>query len=107
MAVQAVVIVQMAGQRVDDNSLIRTVPVTGGTVDQGPYLKVNFKGEAREAEMRLLLVEVHGSLAAGPGQLGDYYVCIVTPDRSSVANKLRASGIVDAVMEVDGLPPRP
>ena len=37
----------------------------------GPYLKVNFKADAREADIRLLLVEIHGSLAGGPGQLGD------------------------------------
>jgi hypothetical protein len=75
--------------------------------EQGPYLKVNFKGDAREADIRLLLVEVNGSLAAGPGQLGDYYVRIAAPQTEAAAAKLRASTIVDAVAVVDALPARP
>jgi hypothetical protein len=105
VALQTVVIVQMAGEPVDDASQMRAIPPSA-MVDEGPYLKVNFKGEAREAEIRLLLVEVHGSLAAGPGQLGDYYVRIPADQIAAVTGKLRASSIVDAVAVVDGLPPR-
>lgn len=106
VAVQGVMIVQMAGEADDDASLIRSAPPTVA-VEQGPYLKVNFKGDAREAEIRLLLVEVNGSLAAGPGQLGDYYVRIPAAQADAVAGKLKASAIVDAVAVVDALPPRP
>jgi len=105
VAVQTVVIVQMAGEPLDDASQMRAVPGSA-VVDQGPYLKVNFKGEARESEIRLLLVQVHGSLAAGPGQLGDYYVRIPAEQIATVTEKLRASSIVDAVAVVDGLPPQ-
>jgi hypothetical protein len=105
VAVQTVVIVQMAGEPVDDASQIRAIPPSA-VVAEGPYLKVNFKGEAREAEIRLLLIEVHGSLAAGPGQLGDYYLRIPADQLAEVTGKLRASKIVDAVAVVDGLPPR-
>lgn len=106
IALQTVVIVQMVGEAGDDASQIRAIP--GASVaEQGPYLKVNFKGEAREADIRMLLVEVHGSLAAGPGQLGDYYLRIPPQQVAAVAGKLQASGIVDAVAVVDALPPRP
>ena len=76
-------------------------------IDKGPYLKVNFKSDAREADIRLLLVEVNGSLAAGPGQLGDYYVRVPAPQLAAVTEKLKASGIVDGVALVDALPARP
>jgi hypothetical protein len=105
VAVQTVVIVQMAGEPIDDASQMRAIPGSS-VVDEGPYLKVNFKGEAREAEIRLLLVEVHGSLAAGPGQLGDYYVHVPAQQIAAVTDKLRASSIVDGVAVVDGLPTR-
>jgi hypothetical protein len=105
VAVQGVVILQMVGERDDDASLMRS-PRPSAVVDQGPYLKVNFKGEAREADIRMLLVEVHGSLAAGPGQLGDYYVRIPAAQADAVAGKLKASAIVDAVAVVDALPAR-
>ena len=105
VAVQSVVIVQMAGERADDASQLRTI--AGSTpVDEGPFLKVNFKGEARETEIRLLLVEVHGSLAAGPGQLGDYYVRVAPDKVAAASDMLRASPVVDAVAVVDGLPAR-
>jgi hypothetical protein len=106
VAVQGVVIVQMAGEQDDEAGLMRSVP-PGQMVEQGPYLKVNFKGDAREADIRMLLVEVHGSLAAGPGQLGDYYLRIAAPQLDAVTDKLKSSAIVDAVAVVDALPPRP
>ena len=105
VALQAVVIVQMAGSGEDDASQMRAIPGSR-VVEQGPYLKVNFKGDAREADIRMLLVEVHGSLAAGPGQLGDYYVLVPAPQVAAVSDKFKASTIVDAVTVVDALPAR-
>ena len=102
VALQAVVIVQMAGE--DESSQLRSVP--GSAVEQGPYLKLNFKPDAREADIRLLLVEVQGTLAAGPGQLGDYYVRVPPARLEAAQQAMRASSIVDGVAVVDGLPAR-
>jgi hypothetical protein len=107
VAVQAVVILQMATTpSIDDATQIRAVPPVSA-IDPGPYLKVNFKGEAREADIRLLLVEVRGSLVAGPGQLGDYYVQVTPGQITAMTARLQASTIVDAVTPVDALPPSP
>ena len=106
VALQTVVIVQMAGNSDDDAGQIRAIPGKS-VLEQGPWLKVNFKAEAREADIRMLLVETHGSLAAGPGQLGDYYVRIPAAQVAAVSDKFKASGIVDAVSVVDALPARP
>jgi hypothetical protein len=103
VAVQGVVIVQMVAERDDESSLIRSLP-PGQVAEQGPYLKVNFKSDAREADIRMLLVQAHGSLAAGPGQLGDYYVRVPAPQAESLAAQFRASAIVDGVAIVDALP---
>jgi len=105
VALQTAVIVQLVVDRDDESNQIRAIQ--GSVVDKGPYLKVNFKGDAREADIRMLLVEVHGSLAAGPGQLGDYYVRIPAQQLAAVTDRLKASGIVDDVAVVDALPPRP
>jgi len=75
-------------------------------VDPGPFLKVNFKADAREADIRMLLVEIDGSLAGGPGQLGDWYVRIPEARITAAAEKIKASAIVDGVARVDALPPR-
>jgi hypothetical protein len=104
VAVQAVVIVQMTSE-VDESQQIRAIP--GAAVEeQGPYLKVSFKPDAREADIRLLLVRMRGSLAAGPGQLGDYYVRVPQERFAAASDMLRGSAIVDTVAVVDGLPPR-
>jgi hypothetical protein len=90
----------------DDSSEIRAMKAS--VVEKGPYLKVNFKADAREADIRMLLVEVHGSLAAGPGQLGDYYVRVPQEkELAAMTDKVAASQIVDSVAVVDALPPRP
>ncbi len=102
LAVQTVVIVHLVGEREDDSTQLRAIQ--GSVVEKGPYLKVNFKTDAREADIRMLLVEVHGSLAAGPGQLGDYYLRISAEQLASATSRLKQSPIVDEVATVDALP---
>ena len=106
VAVQAGIIFHIAGVNEDESTQLRALQATS-VVDQGPYLKVNFKPDAREADIRLLLVEVNGSLAAGPGQLGDYYVRVPAAQLAASGDKLKASGIVEQVAVVDALPARP
>jgi hypothetical protein len=106
VAVQAGIIFHIAGVNEDASSELRALKAST-VVDTGPYLKVNFKPDAREADIRLLLVEVNGSLAAGPGQLGDYYVKVPAAQVDASGGKLKASAIVEQVAVVDGLPARP
>ncbi len=106
LALQAVLIAGLINQRTDDDTT-ELRAIQGSVVEKGPYLKLNFKADAREADMRLLLVEVQGSLAAGPGQLGDYYVRVPESQLQGITEKVRASPIVDGVAVVDALPARP
>ena len=107
VAVQAVVIGNLASDAEDDRERDRAPSSPPAWSEKGPYLKVNFKPDAREADIRLLLVEVNGSLAGGPGQLGDYYVRVprIASTRPITA-KLSTSPIVEGVAVVDGLPAR-
>ncbi|HUG22728.1 hypothetical protein [Piscinibacter sp.] len=106
VALQTAVIVGMVMEPADDTSELRAIQ-QASVADQGPYLKVNFDADAREADIRLLLVEVNGSLAAGPGQLGDYYVRVPAERLAAITHRLKASEIVDGVAVVDALPGRP
>lgn len=105
VAVQAAVIGGLISTEGDETSEIRAAPQSA-VVEKGPYLKVNFKPDAREADIRMLLVEVQGNLAAGPGQLGDYYVRVPEQQLAAISGKLAASPIVDAVAVTDALPAR-
>jgi len=103
VVVQGIVIANLANKD-DTTTEMRANPPT--VVDPGPFLKVNFKADAREADIRMLLVEVNGSLAGGPGQLGDWYVRIPEARIQAAANAVKASPIVDGVARVDALPER-
>jgi hypothetical protein len=105
VALQGVVIASLMSER-DEWDAIRS-PKPSVIAESGPYLKVNFKADAREADIRLLLIGVQGSLAAGPGQLGDYYVRIPKAQFAAATTQLQASAIVEGVSVVDALPGRP
>jgi len=55
----------------------------------------------------MLLVEVNGSLAGGPGQLGDYYLRVPESRFADSERKLKQSTIVEQVAIVDALPAKP
>lgn len=75
-------------------------------VEEGPLVKVNFAPDARESDIRMLLVSVEGTLAGGPGQLGDYYVRVPAGKEAAAAAKLKGMAIVQAVELAPGIPPR-
>ncbi len=77
-----------------------------GNAAAGTMLKINFRPDAREAEIRMLLIDVHGSLAGGPGQLGDYFVVVPKEHADAVEVKLKTSTLVEAAVVVPGLPAR-
>ena len=106
VAVQGLVIVQLMERHEDDSTELRTLRSDAAPVAQGPFLKLNFKADAREADIRMLLVGINGSLAAGPGQLGDYYVRVPAQQIDAITAQLQGNPIVDGVAVVDGLPAR-
>ena len=69
-------------------------------------MRVNFKPDARKSELRLLLVEIGGTLAGGPGQLGDWDVSIPPDIRERALATLRSHRLVEAAELVDRIPPK-
>lgn len=106
IAVQGGVILSLLqGPREDDAAAGLRAP-RATAVQDGPMLKVNFAPDAKEAEIRHLLMSVQGHLAGGPGQLGDYFVVVPAGKEAAVAEQFRGSPIVQAVSLAPGLPPR-
>ena len=101
--VQAGVILHLATPDRDYDQ-IRAVP--GQATAAGALLRVNFKPQASESEIRLLLVSVQGSFEGGPGQLGDYYVRVASAGAAQAEQRLKAAPIVESVRPVDGVPAR-
>jgi hypothetical protein len=63
----------------------------------GPLLRVSFKPEAKELDIRGALVDVGGMLVGGPGQLGEYVVRVPPEKVEVAAARLRANAAVEAV----------
>jgi hypothetical protein len=106
VAVQGGVIFSLLGDvnelrdEASDIRATRTQPVT-----EGPLLKLNFAPDAREADIRFLLISVQGTLVGGPGQLGDYYVRVPAGREAASADKLKSNPLLQSVTLAPGLPP--
>ena len=103
-AVQGGVILNMMSAAEDDASELRSLRAS--VSHDRPMLKLNFAPDAKEAEIRHLLMSVQGHLAGGPGQLGDYYITVPAGKEAAIAEQLTGNPIVQAVSLAPGLPPR-
>ncbi|MDM0080944.1 hypothetical protein QTI17_10110 [Variovorax sp. J31P179] len=104
MAVQGGVIVNMLGSARESADEIRALHAV--RVEEGPMLKISFAPDAKESDIRMLVVQVHGELAGGPGQLGDYYLRVPAGSEAAALAQVKAAPIVQAASLAAGVPPR-
>ena len=104
VAVQGGVITSLLGDVRDNADQIRALRAV--RVEEGPMLKVSFAPEAKETDIRMLLVQVHGELAGGPGQLGDYYLRVPAGTEAAALARVQAAPIVQAAALAPGVPPK-
>jgi hypothetical protein len=104
VAVQGGVILSLLGENRDSADEIRAAHAI--RVDDGPVLKVSFSPDAKESDIRLLVVQVRGELAGGPGQLGDYYLRVPAGSETAALARVKAAPIVQAAALAPGVPPR-
>ena len=69
------------------------------------YLRVTFKPDAKEEEIRLAISEVKGWLVDGPGTMGDYFLRVPGATKDAEA-ALKRNPVVADVAKVDRLPTR-
>lgn len=104
VAVQGGVILQLLGDVHDNADEIRAL--NAKRVDEGPMLKISFAPDARESDIRMLVMQVRGELAGGPGQLGDYYLRVPAGTEAEALKRAQAAPIVQAAALAPGVPPR-
>lgn len=78
-----------------------TEPAPAGYV----LIRVSFSPNARERDIRFLLVSVGGALTSGPSQLGDYIVRVPADNQAEALQKLQTDPVV-ATVSVLGEAPR-
>jgi hypothetical protein len=107
LVIQGGVIFRMGGEL--DALRQETAEVRAGrteSVTDGPLLQVEFLSDARESQLRLLLIAIQGDIVGGPGQLGDYYIRVPAGTQAVAAERLKTQSVVRSVRLVPGLPPR-
>jgi hypothetical protein len=104
VAVQAGVILNLVGNVRESENEIRALNAV--RVTEAPMLKISFAPDAKEADIRLLMVQIQGELAGGPGQLGDYYLRVPAGTESAALAKVQAAPIVQTASLSPGVPPR-
>jgi hypothetical protein len=104
MAVQGGLIVTLLGNARDSADEIRALHSV--RVEEGPMLKVSFAPDAKETDIRMLMIQIHGELAGGPGQLGDYYLRVPAGSEAAALARVQAAPIVQAAVLAPGVPPR-
>ena len=104
MAVQGGVILELMGDMRENEAEIRALNAV--RVNEGPMLKISFAPDAKESDIRLLVMQVRGELAGGPGQLGDYYLRVPAGSEAEALKQVQAAPIVQAAALAPGVPPR-
>jgi hypothetical protein len=93
---------QLRGEE-NEYSGVRSV----GTKNKDAYLRVNFKPDSTESDMRTLIRGLHAEIVSGPSQLGDYYLVIAPDAVRSALTALQSSKLVESAEVVNALPSRP
>lgn len=104
VVVQGGVILNLLGHAREDADQIRALNAV--RVEEGPMLKISFAPGAKEADIRMLVVQVGGELAGGPGQLGDYYLRVPAGSEAAALARVQGAPIVQAASLAPGVPPR-
>jgi len=104
VAVQGGVIMNLLGDVRENADEIRALRAV--RVEEAPMLKISFTPDAKEADIRMLMLQVRGELAGGPGQLGDYYLRVPAGSEPAALARVQAAPIVQAAALAPGVPPR-
>jgi anti-sigma-K factor RskA len=71
------------------------------------FVRVSFRPETTENELRTLLRELQAEIVSGPSQLGDYYLVVKSDTVQSMLTALQSSPHVESAEIVNALPSRP
>jgi hypothetical protein len=105
VAVQFGIIAHMATSRGEEGEYVGVRGMKGRTQDA--FVRVTFKPESTEIDLRALLREVNAEIVSGPSQLGDYYLVVRAAGVQSVLTTLQANSNVESAEIVRELPSRP
>lgn len=106
VAVQFAVIVQIWPGKGATEGYSNERSLPGRTQKFDSFLRVSFRPDAREDNLRSLLREVRAEVVAGPSQIGDYYIVVAKANVQAALGILQASAFVESAEIANELPLR-
>lgn len=105
VAVQFGVIVHLSGLRGEESeySGVRTMI----TRHSEAFVRVAFRPETTENDLRTLVRSIDAEIVSGPSQIGDYYLVVPTKNVEAALKTLQSSPSVESAEVVRALPSRP
>jgi anti-sigma factor RsiW len=100
---QSVLLVQQRQDATQYRGTATSAPVKA----DGAYLRVVFKANATEGEIRLLLASTEAWVAGGPGLAGEYFLRFAPDKVQAAETALRASGLTSEIAPVADVPAPP
>ena len=85
----------------DESAQVRSVG--GGQAARRPAIEVSFTSDAKESDIRALIVEMRGELAGGPGQLGVYRIALPEGNVSEALALAKISPFVASASGKEGV----
>ena len=71
---------------------------------QQAFIRVAFRADVRESDMREALRQAEVDIVAGPSQIGEYYLLPSNGDASAAIASLQGQAAIDSIALVDRLP---
>ena len=106
VAVQFGVIVHLYGLRGGEESEYSGVRTMIGRHSEA-FVRVAFKPDATENDLRTLVRGIGAEIVAGPTQLGDYYLVVPATGAEAALKTLQSNASVESAEVVRALPSRP
>ena len=86
-----------ASRPVDESSVYRSA---GNAQASRAQIEVSFRTDAKEQDIRRLLVALGAEIVGGPGQLGFYQLRLPDGDLAKTIERLKGETIVESVAEI-------
>ncbi len=106
VAVQFAVITQLWSTRGEEAEYAAVRAMAARAHANDAYIRVVFKPESTEVELREIIRGIQADIVSGPSQLGDYYVLLTKDTAARAMVNLQGNTRIESAEVVDVLPAR-
>jgi len=105
ITLQGILLGVMHRQGDDGTSAYSEYRASQTDTEVGPFIRVSLKPDAREIDVRMLMVGLGATYVGGPSQLGDYYLYVQRDQIDRALVQIKASQYVSEAVLIEKVPP--